>query len=149
MKGEAWVWLIGGVLFASLLLREGQLFVVALILLLVAGTSRVWDRYCLVGLGYRRTLGQTRAFFGEEVALTLEIVNEKPLPLAWLEIEDAVPGQGMRVLPGHVGPSHMPGRRLLSMLLSIRWYERVRRHYTVRCGARGFHPFGPATLRTG
>ena len=62
MKGEAWLWLIGGVLFASLLLREGQLFVVALILLLVAGTSRIWDRYCLVGLGYRRSLGQTRAF---------------------------------------------------------------------------------------
>ena len=57
--------------------------------------SRVWDRYCLVGLGYRRTLGQTRAFFGEEVPLTLEIVNAKPLPLAWLEIEDAVPGQGV------------------------------------------------------
>ena len=130
MRGEAWIYLIGGVLFGSLLLRESQLFLVALILLLVAVVSRVWDRYCLVGLGYRRTLGQTRAFFGEEVPLTLEIVNAKPLPLAWLEIEDAVPGQAMRVLPGHVGPSHMPGRRLLSMLLSVRWYERVRRHYS-------------------
>ena len=35
------------------------------------------------------------------------------------------------------------------MLLSVRWYERVRRHYRVTCGARGFHAFGPATLRTG
>jgi uncharacterized protein (DUF58 family) len=35
------------------------------------------------------------------------------------------------------------------MLLSVRWYERVRRHYTVRCETRGFHLFGPATLRTG
>ena len=149
MKGEAWLWLIGGVLFTSLLLREGQLFVVALILLLVAGTSRIWDRYCLVGLGYRRSLGQTRAFFGEQVALTLEIVNEKPLPLAWLEIEDNVPGLGLALNPAHHGPSHIPGRRLLTMLLSVRWYERVRRHYTVTCGARGFHNFGPATLRTG
>ncbi len=149
MKGEAWLWLIGGVLFASLLLREGQLFVVALILLLVAATSRIWDRYCLVGLGYHRSLGQTRAFFGEQVPLTLEIVNEKPLPLAWLEIEDNVPGLELKLQPAHVGPSHIPGRRLLTMLLSVRWYERVRRHYTVTCGARGFHNFGPATLRTG
>ena len=95
MRGEVWLYLIGGVLVGSLLLREGQLFVVALILLLVAGVSRVWERYCLVGVGYRRSLGQTRAFFGEEVPLTVEIVNDKPLPLAWLEIEDTVPGGGM------------------------------------------------------
>src|SRR5229473_6341597 len=149
MRGEAWLWLIGGVLFSSLLLREGQLFVVALILVLVAGTSRMWERYCLVGLGYRRTLGQQRAFFGEQVPLTIEIVNEKPLPLAWLEIEDTVPGLPLQLEPAHTGPSHIPGRRLLTMLLSIRWYERVRRHYTVECRARGIHAFGPATLRTG
>ena len=87
VKGEAWLWLIGGLLFVSLLLREGQLFVVAVILLLVSGVSQLWERYCLHGLGYRRVLGQTRAFFGEEVPLTVEIVNEKPLPLAWLEVD--------------------------------------------------------------
>src|SRR5216684_832207 len=149
MRGEVWLWLIGGVLFSSLLLREGQLFVVALILLLVAGTSRIWERYCLVGLGYRRSLEQSRAFFGEQVPLTLEIVNAKALPLAWLEVEDNVPGLGLTLQPAHLGPSHIPGRRLLTMLLSVRWYERVRRHYTITCGARGVHPFGPATLRTG
>jgi uncharacterized protein (DUF58 family) len=125
------------------------LFVVALILLLVALVSRVWERYCLVGLGYRRSLEQTRAFFGEVVPLTVEIVNQKPLPLAWLEIEDTIPGGGLSLAPAHVGPSHIPGRRLLTTLLSVRWYERVRRHYRVTCGARGLHPFGPATLRTG
>jgi uncharacterized protein (DUF58 family) len=149
VKSEAWLWLIAGVLFASLLLREGQLFFVALILLLVAGVRRIWERYCLVGLGYSRVLGQTRAFFGEQVPLVIEIVNEKPLPLAWLEVEDTVPGLGLTLAPAHIGPSHIPGRRLLTMLLSVRWYERVRRHYTVTCGARGYHNFGPATLRTG
>jgi uncharacterized protein (DUF58 family) len=149
VKNEAWFWLIGGVLFVSLLLREGQLFVIASILLLVAVVSRVWERYCLVGLGYRRTLGQQRAFFGEQVPLTIEIVNEKPLPLAWLEIEDTVPGLPLQLQPAHTGPSHIPGRRLLTMLLSIRWYERVRRHYMIECRARGIHSFGPATLRTG
>ena len=149
MQTEGWLYLIGGVLIASLLFHEPLLFIVSLILLLVAGTVRVWDRYCLVGLSYKRELGQTRAFFGEEVPFVVEITNDKPLPLAWLEIDDAVPGEGLHVTPGHIGPSHMPGRRLLSMLLSVRWYERVRRHYVVSCQARGYHPFGPATLRTG
>jgi uncharacterized protein (DUF58 family) len=123
--------------------------VIGVILLLVAIVSALWERYCLVGLGYRRSLGQQRAFFGEEVPLTIELLNEKPLPLAWVEVEDTLPGAGMTLQPAHVSPSHMPGRRLLVMLLSVRWYERVRRHYTVRCETRGFHPFGPATLRTG
>jgi len=149
LRGEVFLFLIGTVVVASLLLREAQLFVVGVILLLVAGVSFVWERYCLVGLGYRRSLGQARAMFGEEVSLTLEIVNDKPLPLAWLEIEDTVPGVGLTLAPAHVGPSHIPGRRLLGILLSVRWYERVRRHYRVLCQARGFHAFGPATIRTG
>jgi uncharacterized protein (DUF58 family) len=149
MRGEAWVYVIGGLLLGSLVVREAQLFLVGVILLLVAAVSWVWQRYCLLGLGYRRVLGEVRASFGEEVSLTLEIVNDKPLPLAWLEIDDTVPGPGLSLTPAHVGPSHIPGRRLLGILLSVRWYERVRRHYRVKCGARGFHQFGPATLRTG
>jgi uncharacterized protein (DUF58 family) len=148
VRAEGWLWLIGGVLFGSLLLREGQLFMIAVVLLLVLAVSQLWERYCLAGLGYRRRLGQVRAFFGEEVPLTLEIVNAKPLPLAWLEVEDTVPG-GLGFQPAHPGPSHIPGRRLLTMLLSVRWYERVRRHYQVACAARGVHAFGPAVVRTG
>jgi len=149
VHGELWLYLVGGVLLASLLFHEPLLFIVCLILLLTGIVSQLWDRYCLVGLSYRRQLGQTRAFFGEEVPFTLEIVNAKPLPLAWLEVEDTMPGTTLPVTPGHLGPSHMPGRRLLSILMSVRWYERVRRHYSVKAGARGYHPFGPATLRTG
>jgi len=125
------------------------LFVIACILLLVAGVSYVWQRYCLTNLSYHRSIGQQRAFFGEDVPLTVEIVNAKPLPLAWVEVEDTIPGGRLTLEPAHVSPSHIPGRRLLSMLLSVRWYERVRRHYTINCAARGVHIFGPATLRTG
>jgi len=149
VRTELWLYVIGGVLLSSLLFQEVQLFLVGLILLLVAGVSAIWERYCLVGVSYRRTLPQLRAFFGEEVPLTIEVVNAKPLPLAWLEIEDVIPGPGVSIAPAHTGPSHIPGRRLLTMLLSVRWYERIRRHYRVTCGARGLHAFGPATLRSG
>jgi uncharacterized protein (DUF58 family) len=144
-----WFWVITALLLVALLLREAQLFVIACVLLLVAGVSYLWQRYCLTNLTYSRTIGQERAFFGESVPLTVEVVNAKPLPLAWVEVEDTVPGGAITVEPTHVSPSHIPGRRLLSMLMSVRWYERVRRHYTIQCGARGMHTFGPATLRTG
>src|SRR3954454_22523894 len=120
MRGEVWIYVIGGVLIASLLLRQPQLFAIATILLLVAGVSRLWERYCLRGLSYSRSLEQTRAFFGEEVRLTVEVTNDKPLPLAWIEVEDTVPGHGITFTPAHSGPSHIPGRRLLTMLMSVR-----------------------------
>jgi uncharacterized protein (DUF58 family) len=149
MKGELWFWVIGALLVVSLLLHEPELFIIASILLLVAGVSYLWQRYCLTNLTYRRSIGQERAFFGEDVPLTIELVNAKPLPLPWVEVEDIIPGGMLTLKPAHVSPSHMPGRRLLTMLLSVRWYERVRRHYTINCAARGVHTFGPATLRTG
>jgi len=94
------------------------LFVVALILLLIAVVSRVWERYCLVGLGYRRTLEQTRAFFGEEVPFTVEIRNEKPLPLHWLEVEDTLPDRNLKRRSSPRGPSHIPGRQAAHHALS-------------------------------
>jgi uncharacterized protein (DUF58 family) len=149
VRSELWLYVMGGVLAASLLLRQPQLFAIATILLLVASVSWVWERFCLRGLRYSRTLAQTRAFFGEEVRLTVEVVNDKLLPLAWVEVDDTVPGAAMTFAPAHAGPSHIPGRRMLTMLMSVRWYERVRRHYRLTCGARGIHTFGPAILRTG
>jgi uncharacterized protein (DUF58 family) len=149
VREEMWLYLLAGLAVAGILLRESLLFLVATVLLLVGLVARVWDRSSLVGLSYRRQLGQSRAFFGEEISLAVEITNAKPLPLAWLEVEDSVPGVGVTVVPGALSPSHVPQRRLLGILLSIRWYERVRRHYRIRCNGRGFHVFGPATLRTG
>src|SRR5689334_21093305 len=109
MRGELWLYLVFGVLLASLLFREPRLFIVCLIILLTGIIAQLWDHYCLAGLSYKRELGQTRAFFGEQVPLTLEIGNAKPLPLAWLEVEDTMPGTALDVTPGRLGPSHMPG----------------------------------------
>jgi hypothetical protein len=42
VRSEGWLYLIGSLALFGLLLREGVLFIVALILLLVALVSRVW-----------------------------------------------------------------------------------------------------------
>ncbi len=148
MLGQATLPLVVLLLLLAVALREPLLFLVALTLLLAAGASRLWARYCLERVEYRRMLGQRRAFFGEEVELTIEVVNRKVLPLAWLEVEDELP----RTLAPETGrsvPSHKVGRALLVNLLALRPYERVRRHYRLRCTARGDHRFGPAALRSG
>jgi len=148
MFGAATTALLGLLFVLSLLTRQAPLFLLTLALLLAAGLSRLWDRYCLVGLSYRRSFNRRVVEFGAVVELEIEVVNRKLLPLAWLEIEDEVP-RSLTGWPSSTIPSHRAGRLLLRNLLALRPYERVRRHYPVQCIARGEHVFGPARLRTG
>jgi uncharacterized protein (DUF58 family) len=148
VPGRAWTALAIGLLLLSVPLRHGLLFALALVLLLTALVSLLWSRRCLDGVEYRRRLGQRRAFFGEEVELVVEIVNRKLLPLAWLEAEDELPSDLAPENAPLVG-THNRGRGRLVNLLSLRPYERVRRHYRLVCRARGEHVLGPLRLRSG
>jgi uncharacterized protein (DUF58 family) len=99
-------------------------------------------------VSYERILGERRAFPGEIVDLSLRVSNEKFLPLGWLLVEDrwsmSLPLEQGALFPspsGHVG--------LFRSAFAIRWFERVNRHFQVRCTRRGFYPLGPVRLRSG
>lgn len=143
-------WLIIGwvLLIIGVAARHGFAFLLGGVVLLSAGASYLWDRFCLARVDYRRSFTPRRAFHGETVALTLEVTNRKPLPLAWLEAIDELPVE-LELQKGRVIPSVRQRRQHLVNLFSVRWYERVRRHVTVRCTARGYFPLGPARLRSG
>jgi len=146
--GKAWWIVIGLVALVSVLLRHNLLFLMSLLLALVGLASHLWTRYCLAGVSYGRRFGSMRLFFGEETDLYVEIVNAKPLPLAWLRAEDEFPAD-LELLSGRLLYSHLPRRRLLVNLLSLRWYERVTRHYRLRGVRRGAWQFGPAEITSG
>ncbi|MDI6772443.1 MAG: DUF58 domain-containing protein [bacterium] len=143
-------WLIVGslLLVLGLAAHSGGPFLVGLVVLLGAGTSYLSHRYCLHSVEFRRSFVPRRAFHGEEITLTLEVTNRKPLPLAWLEVTDELPEE---VVPrrGRIIPSLRQRRQHLVHLFSLRWYERVRRRVTITCMARGYFPLGPARLRSG
>lgn len=148
MFGTATMTILVFLLLLSILARMTPLFLLALALLLAASLSRLWERYGLVRVEYRRRFSKSRAQFGEVIDLEVEIVNRKLLPLAWLEIEDEIP----RELPparGKVYSSHKYGRAIINSLIPLRPFERVRRHYPLPCTTRGEHVFGPTRLRTG
>ncbi|HXF82054.1 MAG TPA: DUF58 domain-containing protein [bacterium] len=143
-------WLLIGwlLLLVGLAARSGVAFLLGGAVLLSAGASYLWDRFCLAGVEYRRSFTPRRAFYGETVTLTMEVTNRKILPLAWLEVIDELPVE-LEVQTGRVIPSPRQRRQHLVNLFSLRWYERVRRRVPVRCAARGYFPLGPARLRSG
>jgi hypothetical protein len=98
-------WIILGILLTSIgvVLNNQFLLVVALSLFGVTAVSWTWNQLSLFGLHYDRHLSETRAFLGETMDLTLEVRNQKFLPLTWLEILDLFPAnlsvEGGQVVP--------------------------------------------------
>lgn len=148
MTSRPALFIIGFLVLLGIALKSPMLFLLSMLVVLVAGASAVWERYCLAGVTYVRRFGAQRLFCGEETDLWVEIVNAKPLPLAWLKTEDEFPNE-LTIHKAKHKPSGQPHRRLLTNLLSVRWYERVRRHYRMTADRRGVFDFGPAAVSSG
>lgn len=148
MTGRAGRFLILALLIVSLLLRSPLLLLLVVLLALVAGASALWGRYCLAGVTYARTFEADRLFCGEQTEVWIEIVNAKPLPLAWLKAEDEFP-EDFVVERTELSNASRPHRKTLTNLLSLRWYERVRRRYHLTAEHRGAYEFGPVMLSSG
>lgn len=143
-----WLGVLCLIALVSVATRQVLLFFAGAVLLLALAVSWLWGRYCLDGLEYHRSFSRPAVPFGEELTLTVRVVNRKPLPLSWLEIADELP-KTVTLVRGELLPSWKAGRVMLRNLLALRWYQRVTRHYRLRCPTRGEQVFGPVELRSG
>ncbi len=134
--------MVGAILFNQAIFGLGLILSVALL------TSWAWARWCLANLSVERYFSQTRAFWGKSVAMSHVIINNKPLPLPWIAVEDQYP-----VALKMISQAHPYAARLrmmgFSAAFSLAWYERVTRHYTFLCTARGEYEFGPLEIKSG
>jgi uncharacterized protein (DUF58 family) len=147
MRGDYWITIAVLILIASLALHQVQLALVCVLFVLTGGISRLWNKYCLHRIEYRRHLSQNRVFFGEEVVYEIEVTNRKPLPLPWLQIEDELP-ERITLLKGKTMPT-TEDRVVLSNMFPINMYHRVKRRFPMKCQQRGTFIFGPSTVRSG
>lgn len=145
---EAWVTLAVILTLVGIVLSNAFLTAAALSLLVIAAVTWLWNEFSLYGLHYERRLSETRAFLGETIELTLEVHNQKFLPLSWLSIIDRFPSsllvnaQQVDVdTATNFGEFHsfwMPGA-----------FQRLTRTYRVSCNERGYFTYGPAMISTG
>jgi uncharacterized protein (DUF58 family) len=145
---EAWVVLGVMLTLGGLLLDIQFMLAAAMALFVVAAAGWLWNELCLFGLHYRRHFSERRAFLGETIELTLEVRNQKLLPLTWLQITDVFPAslpmdQG-KVM---VNPATNQGEYLTFWMPGA--FQRLKRSFTFHCTKRGYHAYGPITIRTG
>jgi len=143
-----WLEMVGLLIIAGLITRERALFALAACLLTVIPIAWWWKRMSLRHLQYERRFDKRCAFPGETIEMAVRITNRKLLPLSWLEVSDEIP-MAMPLTRGALMPTHVPQIGTLNNVLSLRWYERVSRHYALECTGRGVHRLGPVHLRSG
>ena len=129
--------------------------VVLLGLWLSAGVvTKLWSRLCLKGLTCERQLSERRVFPGEEVVLTLRVMNRKPLPLPWVEVRDEMPAALSPARPpGDPRASaplpERPGFVALSQSTPLPWYAAASFTSRLQSSARGYYQLGPLSVTSG
>jgi uncharacterized protein (DUF58 family) len=147
MRGDYWILIAVLILIISLALQQVQLALVCVLFVLTGGISRLWNKYCLHRIEYKRHLSRNRVFFGEEIIYEIEINNRKPLPLPWLQIEDELP-ERVTFLKGKTMPTTQD-RVVLSNIFPVNMYQRVKRRFPIKCLQRGTFIFGPSSIQSG
>ncbi|MDQ4075239.1 MAG: DUF58 domain-containing protein [Chloroflexota bacterium] len=127
---------------------QGALLFMAALVATIVPVSQLWNRWSLRNLVYTRTFDESRVFVGETIGVTLELANEKVLPLFWVQVDDRFP-QTMPPNERELLPSGIAETGVLSHVAALLWYERVRWRYHITCNQRGFYFFGPLRLRSG
>ena len=146
LRSIAWAALAG--LVVAALLQSGALVFATLAAALFATLVVVSRRRVFRGFTFARTPERRVIGWGGRLEVTMSLTNAKLLPLVWLRVRDQWP-LGLEPLGFALERSGWRDSQRLSQTLSLRWYERVRRRYQVRCLQRGLHWFGPAELEAG
>ena len=129
------LWLSLGLVVLTSLLRVQLFLYLAFLLLALYFLGQQWVKRGLRRVSHRRRYVQ-RAFLGERVPVSVEIVNNGYLPLPWLRVTDSLP------IELH-SPSFSRG------ILSLYSKERGEISYELHAQRRGYYRVGPIQITAG
>jgi uncharacterized protein (DUF58 family) len=143
-----WVALAGLMVVLAAAIDAPGLLLVASVTIGYGSLTRLWTRYGMRRIEYRREVGAPRAVAGDSLPLDITIWNRKPLPLPWVAADDVITeGLTIRERPNLDRDSERIGGRVLHNAWALAWYERVIRHFHLDDLRRGVYEFGPVRVQ--
>lgn len=146
LRSIAWAGLAG--IIVAALLHSSALVFASLAASALAALVVTTRRRVFAAISFERTLSRRVVSWGGELEITMSVINAKLLPLLWMRVRDEWP-VGLEPLGFALRPEINRGTQAFIQTVSVRWYERLRRRYRVRCGERGLYRFGPVELEAG
>ena len=145
---DAWTFFFIFIIAVGVVLSQGLVIAFGVMGLAAGLTSLAWNKLSLEEVHYTREIPQHRVFIGEEVPVRVTLTNRKPVPLAWIRVEDELP-LALQVVEGDVETNVHPNIQTIRHSTSMAWYERIRWDYRLKCTRRGLFKLGPTHLESG
>ena len=149
METDRWLLLLGAFFLLGLVLHSPYIVALSTAVIFVLLVAHWWQAHSLDGVAYKRRFHFKRGFPGERNPVRMEIENHKFLPLSWLRIQDPWPKVVGPEDETVLAPTHIEDAGMLTILVSLRWYERTRRSFMLLFRKRGVYKVGPAVLESG
>lgn len=149
MNPLAWIPLLVLLLFMGIALQTQWLIYFSVTVLVLFGVVHFWTIHALDHVSYRRSFRYRRGFPNEESPASIEIDNQKFLPLSWIKTEDPWALQIAPTDESLLAPSPIEGEGWLVNVAHLRGFDKVRRHFSLRFGHRGIYPVGETHLYSG
>jgi uncharacterized protein (DUF58 family) len=145
---QNWFILTAILIVVGIAVASGPVIGLAVFLMAAGFVARYWARHVMDRVRYERIMPENRAFQGEKLSLTLRLVNDKPLPIPWIEVRDPLP-QGVLIDEERTAATGSPGYVYLVRSTHLSWYERINWPLTLETPQRGYYRVGPARMNTG
>ncbi len=144
---EAWLLAAGILGWLGVVTGSTAVILIGAMILGAGSVSRLWSRLSLDRVRYRRELSEHRVFVGEEIDLRVSVVNDKIVPVPWMEVREQLP----RAMPASVKTSigGAIGTQYLMRSTSLGGNDRVEWPLQLKATKRGYYRIGPTRLRSG
>ena len=104
---DFWIGFFAVVIAIGFFMGQGVVIAFGAMGVVSGAVSLAWNRLSLDDVKYERHLPHQRAFLGEEIDVTVSLMNRKPLPLPWIRVTDELPDE-LRVVSGDVAANVRP-----------------------------------------
>lgn len=150
LLNHRWISLAVIAFILAVILNNQTLIAMSAFMLVIVTAAWFWSRNSLVYISYQRRFYHTHVFPEEKTEVEIIVENKKRLPVTWLQAEDAWPRNfaptTRTLLTERIGDSSYG---TLYNAYSLRWFERIRRHYEIQAIARGVYEIGPVEILSG
>jgi uncharacterized protein (DUF58 family) len=142
-----WLQLTIALFLLGILLSSGAVIGFAIFLMAAGFLADYWSRHVMDRVSYERVIPENRAFQGENISVTLRLVNDKMIPVPWIEVRDAVP-EATLTGDERTSGTGAPGYVHTIRSTHLSWYERISWPLVLKAHARGHYRLGPARITT-
>jgi uncharacterized protein (DUF58 family) len=143
-----WLQLTIALFLLGILVSSGAVIGLSIFLMAAGFLAMYWSRHVLDKVSFQRIIPENRAFQGERIAVTLRLINDKLLPIPWIEVRDPMPEASLTG-EERTSATGAPGYVYLIRSTHLTWYERINWPLELQAPQRGYYRLGPARMTTG